>query len=86
MDCWYAYIVVCSDNSLYAGIANDLEKRLYEHNNSKNGAKYTRARRPVRLVYKETFQTRSEAAKREYQLKKMDRKAKLKLVEDEGRG
>lgn len=79
-DCWYTYIVICNDQTLYTGIAKDLEKRLEEHNGGKDGAKYTRTRRPVQLVYREEFANRSEAAKREYQLKKMDRAAKLDLT------
>ena len=79
-DCWYTYIVRCSDQTLYTGIAKDLEKRLEEHNSGRNGAKYTRTRRPVQLVYKEEFHSRSQAAKREYQLKKMDRASKLELT------
>jgi putative endonuclease len=81
-DCWYMYIVLCGDQTLYTGIAKNLEKRLEEHNGSSNGAKYTRARRPVRLVYTEEFSSRSEAAKREYLLKRMDRAAKLKLIQE----
>ena len=79
-DCWYTYIVLCNDQTLYTGITKDLDKRLEEHNSGRNGAKYTRTRRPVQLVYKEEFHSRSEAAKREYRLKKMDRAAKLELT------
>lgn len=77
---WYTYIVLCKDQTLYTGIAKDLEKRLEEHNGGKNGAKYTRMRRPVKLVYREEFHSRSEASKREHQLKKMDRASKLELT------
>lgn len=84
MDFWYVYIVICSDSSLYTGITKDLENRVYEHNSGKKGAKYTKARRPVRLVYKEKFSSRSAAAKREYQIKQMDREAKLNLVTNVG--
>ncbi len=76
---WYAYIVLCNDRTLYTGIAKDLEKRIESHN-AGNGAKYTRSRRPVRLVYLEEFFSRSEAAKREYQLKQMDKAGKQKLI------
>ena len=66
----YAYLVRCSDNSLYAGWTNNIEKRLKAHNEG-NGAKYTKSRRPVTLAYVEPFDTRSEAMKREASLKKM---------------
>ena len=79
-DCWYTYMVRCSDRSLYSGIAKDPEKRLREHNTGKNGARYTRSRRPVQLVYREKFTSRSAAARREYELKRMSRAAKQKLM------
>ena len=81
-DCWYTYMVRCSDRSLYSGIAKDPAKRLQEHNAGKNGARYTRSRRPVQLVYQEKFTSRSAAARREYQLKHMSRAAKQKLMQD----
>ncbi len=77
---WYVYLVRCNDNSLYAGITTDLAKRVEAHNNGKNGAKYTRSRRPVRLVYQEGGLSRSEAAKREYRLRKLSAVAKEKLI------
>jgi len=71
----------CSDGTLYTGITTDLERRLDEHNNSPKGAKYTRARRPVTLVYSEELDNRSLASKREYFIKhKMSRKEKLQLM------
>ncbi len=79
---WFTYIVLCSDQTLYTGIAVDLEKRIDEHNSGKGGAKYTRSRRPVQLVHFEEFSTRSEATKREFELKKMDRKAKMRIIKD----
>jgi putative endonuclease len=69
----------CSDGTLYTGITTDLSRRLDEHNNSPKGAKYTRARRPVSLVYSEMLENRSEASKRESRIKKMNRTQKLKL-------
>ncbi len=81
-DYWYTYMVRCSDRTLYTGIAKDPEKRLHEHNTGKNGARYTRSRRPVRLVYQEKFTSRSAAAKREHQLKQMSRAAKQKIMRD----
>ena len=76
----YIYIVECADNSLYTGYARDIEKRIKEHNASEKGAKYTRTRRPVSLRYFEVFETRSEACKREYAIKKMSRKRKEELL------
>lgn len=81
---WYTYMVRCQDHTLYTGIAKDPEKRLAAHNTGKNGAKYTRSRRPVRLVYLEEFPSRSAAAKREYALKQLDLAAKMKLLQDKG--
>ena len=76
----YTYILKCADETLYCGWTNDLEKRLKAHNSGK-GAKYTRSRLPVTLVYYEEFETAKEAQKREYQIKKLSRKEKLKLIE-----
>lgn len=76
----YTYIVRCSDGSLYTGWTNDLRKRLRCHNNG-TGAKYTKTRRPVVLVYYETYQTKEEAMRREYAIKKMKRSQKEKLLE-----
>lgn len=77
---WFVYYLRCNDNSLYTGITTDLERRLYQHNNTKLGAKYTRARRPVKLVYSETAIDKSTASKREYQLRILTKKQKEKLV------
>ena len=78
---WHVYIVRCTDGSLYTGIATDVERRVEEHNTSKLlAASYTRARRPVTLVYREPAATRSTASKREYQLKQMTRRQKEALV------
>jgi putative endonuclease len=75
------YIAQCADDTLYTGIATDLERRIEEHNSSEKGAKYTRVRRPVRLVYSEEYPDRSLASKREYEIKKkMNRTQKLKLI------
>ena len=80
-DNWFVYILCCADGTLYTGIAKDVEKRIVQHNtDDKAGAKYTRARRPVELVYSESCGSRSEASKREYQVKRMARKDKLMLV------
>ena len=75
----YTYILICKDDSLYTGWTNDLKKRITSHNAGK-GAKYTKARRPVELVYYEEFQTREEAMKREYAIKQLSRKEKEALI------
>lgn len=78
---WYVYLLRCADNSLYAGITTSIERRILEHNNcNKKGAKYTRVRRPVTLVYSEQLTNRSEASRREYQLKQLTKREKEKLV------
>ncbi len=78
---YYVYIVKCADETLYTGIATELERRVEEHNSSEKGAKYTRVRRPVTLVYREEHPDRSSASKREYEIKKkMNRAEKLKLI------
>ena len=77
---WYTYIVQCADQSLYTGISTDLIRRIEEHNSSPNGAKYTKARRPVRLVYFEKSESRSEASKREHALKQLTTTAKRQFV------
>ena len=75
----YAYMLRCSDNTIYSGYTNNLEKRVETHNSGK-GAKYTKTRRPVKLVYYETFKTKSEAMKREYEFKHLTRGQKEELI------
>ena len=77
---WYVYFLRCNDNSLYAGITTDIVRRLHEHNHSKLGAKYTRAKRPVTLVYVEQSLNKSTASKREYQLRQLSKSHKEYLV------
>jgi|SaaInlStandDraft_1057018.scaffolds.fasta_scaffold00460_11 putative endonuclease len=77
---WWVYLVSCSDGSLYTGITTNVERRISEHNTSKKGAKYTRNKRPVRLVYSEVQSDRSTASKREYFIKKLSRDEKLNLI------
>lgn len=77
---YYVYIVQCSDNSLYTGITTDVKRRVFEHNNLQKGAKYTKSRRPVVLVYTKECAGRSDASKCEYQIKKLSRSDKLKLI------
>ncbi len=80
MNQFYIYILECNDGTLYIGFTNDLEKRLFAHNNSKYGAHYTKIRRPVVLKYSEDFKTESEARKREAELKTWSRKQKMDLI------
>jgi putative endonuclease len=75
----YTYIVECADGTLYTGWTNNLKKRIQAHN-SGAGAKYTRSRRPVKLVYFETFSTKEEAMSREWHIKHLTRKEKKKLI------
>lgn len=75
----YTYIVKCSDNTLYTGWTNNLKKRIQTHNAGK-GAKYTKSRLPVTLVYYETFQTKEEAMRREWEIKHLTRSKKLELL------
>lgn len=77
---WFVYILECKDKTLYTGITNNLKKRVEQHNNSPEGAKYTRTRRPVKCVYQEKQKNRSEATKREMAVKKLSRAEKLKLI------
>lgn len=78
---WFVYILRCADDSLYTGVALDVDKRLDQHNGiDKNGAKYTQARRPVKLVYHESSVSRSEACKREYAIKSLSKLQKEQLI------
>jgi putative endonuclease len=77
---YYLYILECADKTLYAGITTDLERRIAEHNGAKIGAKYTFARRPVKLVYCQKFKNRSAASKAEAQIKNLKKIEKLKLI------
>jgi len=76
----YTYILECQDGTYYTGWTNDLQKRVADHNAGK-GAKYTRARLPVRLVYYESFGTKEEAMRREYEIKQLSKEKKRKLME-----
>lgn len=80
---WFVYILKASDNSLYTGITTDIKRRLEEHNSdNKLGSKALRAKRPVTLAYFEKCETRSDATKREIEIKKMERKDKLILIQN----
>lgn len=76
----FVYILQCSDQTLYVGCTNNLEKRLDQHNNSKSGAHYTKLRRPVVLKHKEEFETLKEARSRESEIKSWRREKKLALI------
>ena len=76
---WKVYIIECSDFTLYTGITNNLEKRIDTHN-KKKGAKYTKTRTPVKLVYQQSFETKSLAAKEEWRIKQLTRNQKISLI------
>ncbi|MDO9267309.1 MAG: GIY-YIG nuclease family protein [Sulfurimonas sp.] len=71
----------CSDGSIYTGITTDLNRRVDEHNSSPKGAKYTRVRRPVELIYSESYEDKSSASKREYEIKQLSKIQKLSFIE-----
>jgi len=77
---YFIYILECHDKTLYTGITTDVQRRVEEHNFSDKGAKYTKIRRPVKLVYSEKSEDRSSASKREYAIKKLTRTQKLELI------
>jgi len=77
---YFIYILKCADKTLYTGCTNNLKKRLEQHNNSKYGAHYTKIRRPVKLVYSETFKTLAKARRRESEIKMWKREKKLTLI------
>ena len=81
---WLVYIVRCADDSLYTGITKDVARRIQEHNEGdKLAAKYTRARRPVVLVYQEMCESRSTATRREYEIRQLSREGKNNLISRE---
>ncbi len=80
---WQVYMVRCSDDTLYTGVARDLKRRIQQHNHGNDGAKYTRARRPVTLVYNEPARDRSSAQQREYQIRKLSTARKRQLIAGE---
>ena len=77
---YFVYILKCKDGTFYTGSTDNIEKRLQAHNDKKTGARYTKSRRPVVLAYTETFETKSQALKREMAIKKLTRKSKRSLV------
>ena len=79
---WYLYILKCKDNTFYTGVTTDLERRIKEHNSSKFGAKYTRARRPVKLVYSKRKKNKSYAQKEEAKIKNLSRAKKIEIIKN----
>jgi putative endonuclease len=79
---YFLYIVQCSDNTFYTGITTNLNRRIKEHNNSKLGAKYTKVRRPVKLVYSKEFINRSAALTEEFEIKSLSRAQKIDLIKN----
>ena len=79
---WYVYMVQCADDSLYTGVTTDVDRRIREHNESTRGARYTRSRRPVSLVWQERLTDRAAACRREYEVRQFDRRKKLSLLMD----
>ena len=81
---WYVYILECSGQTLYTGITTDLKRRLEEHNSSTLGAKYTKGRRPLKMLYSRELPNKSEAQKEEYRIRKLTRQEKIDLIENKG--
>jgi putative endonuclease len=77
---YYLYILECADKTLYTGITTDLERRAFEHNNTRLGAKYNVSRRPVQIVFSKKFKNRFTASKEEARIKKLRKSDKLKLI------
>ncbi|MEE9320801.1 MAG: GIY-YIG nuclease family protein [Granulosicoccus sp.] len=80
---WHVYILRCADGSLYTGITTDLTRRLHEHNTTTRGARFTRGRRPVELIYSASLPSRSMASQRESGIKQLTRAAKERLIAGE---
>ena len=80
MSAWFVYILECADDTLYTGVTTDVARREQEHNGSEKGARYTRVRQPVKLVYCEEAEDRSSAQKREAAIKRLSRQEKQRLI------
>lgn len=76
---YFVYLLKCEDKTFYTGITRDLERRVFEHNNTEKGAKYTKGRRPVKLVFSKKCKNRSDAQKEEYRIRSLTRKEKQNL-------
>lgn len=79
---WFLYVVRCSDDTLYTGVTTDVQRRLHEHNTTKRGAKYTKTRRPVKLVLVEIYADRSSAQSAEHSFKKLIRQKKWEKINE----
>ena len=79
---YFIYILKCIDQTFYTGITTNIERRIKEHNNSKLGAKYTKVRRPVKLVYSKEFENRSFASIEEARIKKLSRVQKIEFIKN----
>tara|TARA_R110000796_G_scaffold99266_1_gene207296 strand:- start:6 stop:257 length:252 start_codon:yes stop_codon:yes gene_type:complete len=79
---WFLYVLQCADGSYYTGVTTDAERRVNEHNTSKRGAKYTKTRRPVVIIYLSEYESRSSAQKAEYKFKQLTRKQKEEIVNE----
>lgn len=77
------YILECADGSLYTGCTNNIEKRIHAHNHTKTGAKYTMARRPVNIIFSETYSTLADGRKREAEIKRLTRQKKIELIQSQ---
>ncbi len=80
---WFVYLLRCADDTLYCGVCTDLDRRVQEHNTSPKGARYTRSRRPVALVWQRSAESRSEACREEARIKRLPRGAKEQLIHPE---
>ena len=80
---WWLYVVRCGDGTLYTGVTTSVERRIREHNGSSRGAKYTKARRPVELVWTKEYKNRSEAQSAEYNFKKLFHKQKWEIINED---
>jgi len=77
----FVYILKCADESLYTGITTDLDRRILEHNTGNKGAKYTKVRRPVELVFSQECEDRSDASRKEYSIKQLTKQQKLNIIQ-----
>ena len=80
-DDWFLYVLECADGTYYTGITTNVHRRLHEHNFTKKGAKYTKSRRPSRVIFCQEYSSRSSAAKAEYRFRKLSRKDKSKIIQ-----
>ena len=82
MSLWWLYVLLCADGSYYTGVTTNTERRLHEHNHTKRGAKYTRTRRPTRIIFLEQYPDRSSAMKAESKFKRLKRKQKEEVISE----